>query len=105
MGKGKIRTAICGLGNCASALIQGIEYYRHNPTVHLGLMHKNLGGYYPEDIEVVAAFDIDRRKVGRPLQEAVFRPPNCVFPSGKTFPITGLRFKWARLWMEWPPTC
>jgi myo-inositol-1-phosphate synthase len=90
MGKGKIRTAICGLGNCASALIQGIEYYRHNPTVHLGLMHKNLGGYDPEDIEVVAAFDIDRRKVGRPLQEAVFAPPNCVIPIWKDLPDYGI---------------
>ena len=45
MGKNKIRLAICGLGNCASALIQGIEYYRQNPEVQLGLMHRNLGGY------------------------------------------------------------
>ena len=90
MGKGKIRTAICGLGNCASALIQGIESYRHNPTVHLGLMHKNLGGYDPEDIEVVAAFDIDRRKVGRPLQEAIFAPPNCVIPIWKDLPDYGV---------------
>jgi myo-inositol-1-phosphate synthase len=80
MGKGTIKIAICGVGNCASALIQGIEYYRHDPSLQEGLMHRNLGGYFPEDIEVVAAFDIDRRKVGRPLNEAVFAPPNCVFP-------------------------
>jgi myo-inositol-1-phosphate synthase len=77
MGKGAIRVAICGVGNCASALIQGIEYYRHHPSAQDGLMHHNLGGYLPGDIQVVAAFDIDRRKVGRPLQEAVFAPPNC----------------------------
>ena len=90
MGKNKIRLAICGLGNCASALIQGIEYYRHNPEVQLGLMHRNLGGYLPEDIEIVAAFDIDQRKVGRPLQEAVFAPPNCVVPLYRDLPDYGV---------------
>jgi myo-inositol-1-phosphate synthase len=78
--KRTIKIAVCGVGNCASALIQGIEYYRHDPSLQEGLMHRNLGGYFPEDIEVVAAFDIDRRKVGRPLNEAVFAPPNCVYP-------------------------
>lgn len=80
MGKGKIRIAICGVGNCASALIQGIGYYGHNTAIEEGLMHRNVGGYLPEDIQVVAAFDIDRRKVGRPLEEAIFAKPNCVYP-------------------------
>jgi myo-inositol-1-phosphate synthase len=80
MGKSTIKIAVCGVGNCASALIQGIEYYRRDPSLQEGLMHRDLGGYFPEDIEVVAAFDIDRRKVGRPLNEAVFSPPNCVYP-------------------------
>ena len=78
---GKIRLAVCGVGNCASSLIQGIEYYRRRMAPKgeesLGLMHYDLAGYRPEDIEVVAAFDIDRRKVGRPLGEAIFAKPNC----------------------------
>jgi len=76
---GKIKLAIVGLGNCASALIQGIEYYRnYNSKEQVpGLMHFNLGGYAPGDIEVVAAFDIDERKVNKPLKEAVFAKPNC----------------------------
>lgn len=86
MRKEAIKVAICGVGNCASALIQGIEFYRHNPSVQDGLMHHELGGYFPQDIKIVAAFDIDRRKVGRPLQEAVFAPPNCVYPLWPSLP-------------------
>ncbi|GAB5046811.1 inositol-3-phosphate synthase [Thermodesulfovibrio sp. TK110] len=76
---GKIKLAIVGVGNCASALIQGIEYYKKYNTMEQipGLMHFNLGGYVPGDIEVVAAFDIDERKVNKPLREAVFAKPNC----------------------------
>ncbi len=78
---GKIRVAIAGVGNCASSLIQGIEYYKslgeHHPDSSLGLMHYNLGGYSPEDIIFVAAFDIDKRKVDKPLGEAIFAQPNC----------------------------
>ncbi len=77
----EIRIAIAGVGNCASSLIQGIEYYKsidnHNPDHLLGLMHYSLGGYSPENIKVVAAFDIDRRKVGKPLDVAIFSEPNC----------------------------
>ncbi len=74
----KIRIAIAGVGNCASSLVQGIEYYRHyEGEIPEGLMHWEMGGYRPGDIEVVAAFDIDKRKVGRPLHEAIFAPPNC----------------------------
>ncbi|MFH0810871.1 MAG: inositol-3-phosphate synthase [Pseudomonadota bacterium] len=73
-----IRVAIAGLGNCASALIQGIEHFRRgSPGEAIGLTHWQMGGYCPGDIEIVAAFDVDRRKVGRPLHEAVFAPPNC----------------------------
>ncbi|MCX6339258.1 MAG: inositol-3-phosphate synthase [Candidatus Aureabacteria bacterium] len=76
-----IRIAIAGVGNCASSLIQGIEYYRRNSdAAHdtaLGLMHWEIHGYTPKDIEVVAAIDIDRRKVGQPLHEAIFAKPNC----------------------------
>ncbi|MBS7638522.1 inositol-3-phosphate synthase [Candidatus Bathyarchaeota archaeon] len=72
-----IRIALAGVGNCCSALIQGLHHYRMtgNP---LGLLHETLGGYRASDIEVVAAFDIDRRKVGRDLSEAVFASPNTV---------------------------
>lgn len=75
----KIKIAIVGIGNCASSLVQGIEYYKqYKPTEQVpGLMHFNLGGYLPGDIEVVAAFDIDERKVNKPLKEAIFAKPNC----------------------------
>lgn len=74
----KIKIAIVGIGNCASSLIQGITYYRDkNPDEAIGLMHWDLGGYKPYDIEVVAAFDIDKRKVGRDVAEAIFAKPNC----------------------------
>jgi myo-inositol-1-phosphate synthase len=76
----KIRIAIAGVGNCASSLLQGIEYYRtavESPGSEIpGLMNLDIGGYRPGDIEIVAAFDIDRRKVGRPVGEAIFQPPN-----------------------------
>jgi myo-inositol-1-phosphate synthase len=74
----KIRVAIVGVGNCASALLQGINYYKNRPDKErVGLMHPSIGGYLPGDIEMVAAFDIDQRKVDKPLHEAIFAPPNC----------------------------
>ena len=73
-----IKIAIVGIGNCASSLIQGISYYRSCETDKaVGLMHWDISGYKPCDIEVVAAFDIDRRKVGKPVSEAIFAKPNC----------------------------
>ena len=73
-----VKLAIAGVGNCASALIQGITYYRsRDPDAVAGLMHPNIGGYGPSDIDIVVAFDIDARKVGLPLHKAVFAPPNC----------------------------
>src|SRR6195256_41296 len=75
----KIRIAIVGVGNCASSLVQGINFYR-SPAANgtaVGLMHKQIGSYRPGDIEVVAAFDIDRRKVGLDVSRAIFAPPNC----------------------------
>ena len=76
--KSKIKIAIAGVGNCASSLVQGLEYYRHHDSSEAaGLIHPELGGYRIEDVEVVAAFDVDRRKVGRPLNQAVFAHPNC----------------------------
>jgi myo-inositol-1-phosphate synthase len=73
-----LRLAIAGIGNCASSLLQGIEYYRnHDPARSAGLLHPEIGGYRLEDLQPVAAFDVDVRKVGRPLEEAVFAEPNC----------------------------
>lgn len=69
-----IRIAIAGVGNCASSLVQGLTHYASAEGV--GLMHDVLGGYRVGDIVPVAAFDIDARKVGRPLTEAIFAPPN-----------------------------
>ena len=89
MGKGKIRVAICGVGNCASALIQGIEYYRHNPDRSPGLMHKNLGGYFrsisrwwPPLILIAVRWAV--------LSKSRFRPPNCVFPIWTALPHYGV---------------
>ena len=81
MATNDIRIAIVGVGNCASSLIQGLAHYAHQmasdgPEMGLGLMHPILGGYTPRDIKVVAAFDVDARKVGKSLHEAVFAPPN-----------------------------
>ena len=74
----KIRVAIVGVGNCASSLVQGLEYYQHNDsTKAAGLIHPELGGYRIEDVEIVAAFDVDHRKVGQPLNKAIFARPNC----------------------------
>jgi myo-inositol-1-phosphate synthase len=77
----KIRVAIAGLGNCASSLIQGIHYYadsfaRQTADSTVGLAHPYLGGFAPGDIEIVAAIDIDKRKVGKPVHEAMFALPN-----------------------------
>ncbi len=86
-----IRVAIAGIGNCASSLIQGIEYYRTRNTSQLqGLMHESIGGWGASDIEVVAAFDIDRRKVGHPLEKAVFAEPNCTRVFQPVLPPSGV---------------
>ncbi len=76
----QVRIALAGVGNCASSLLQGIEHYRRVPPEQheaWGLMHLDMGGFRPGDVQVVAAFDVDTRKVGRPLQEAAFAAPNC----------------------------
>jgi len=75
---GKVRVAIVGVGNCASSLVQGVHYYRNASTKDAvpGLMHVNLGGYHISDIEFVAAFDIDKKKVGLDLSQAIFAGPN-----------------------------
>src|SRR3984957_12395133 len=74
----KIRVAIAGVGNCASSLIQGIEYYRDADPADTvpGLMHVELGGYHIRDVAVVAAFDVDAAKVGLDLGKAIFSGQN-----------------------------
>jgi myo-inositol-1-phosphate synthase len=78
---GKVRVAIVGVGNCASSLVQGVQFYRNAGDDEFipGLMHVNLGGYHIRDIEFTAAFDIDSRKVGKDLSEAIFAEPNNTF--------------------------
>ena len=90
---GRIRVAIAGVGNCASALVQGIEYYRGRNAAEAGLMHEEIGGFRPSDVEVVAAFDVDRRKVGRPLEEAVFAAPNCTRRFQPSLPASSVRVR------------
>lgn len=74
----KIRVAIAGLGNCATALIQGVHYYRNKTEGAIpGLMHVNFGGYLPRDIEFVAAFEVNKLKIDKDISEAILQKPNC----------------------------
>lgn len=94
----KIRIAIAGVGNCASSLLQGIEYYKDkNADDAIGLMHWEIGGYKPCDIEVVAAFDIDERKVGKDVNEAIFSEPNCTAIFCRHMPKTGIKVMMGRI--------
>lgn len=88
----KVKIAIVGIGNCASSLIQGIYYYEDKkPEDAIGLMHWEIGGYKPSDIEVVAAIDIDQRKVGINLNKAIFANPNCTQVFCSNVPETGVK--------------
>ena len=81
MSKKKVRVAIIGVGNCASSLVQGIEFYKNTPadaTVP-GLMHVTLGGYHIRDIEFSLGIDINVTKVGKDLSEAIFAEPNNTY--------------------------
>lgn len=77
----KVKVAIIGVGNCASALVQGVQFYRDAPETERipGLMHTNLGGYHIRDIEFTAAFDVVDTKVGKDLSEAIFAHPNNTY--------------------------
>jgi myo-inositol-1-phosphate synthase len=87
----RIKVAIAGVGNCASSLVQGVEYYRDRPGVALdGIMRHSIGGYRCSDVEFVAAFDVDRRKVGRPLEEAIFAKPNCTRIFQSALPVSNV---------------
>ncbi|MCE7072231.1 Myo-inositol-1-phosphate synthase [Dyadobacter sp. CY327] len=74
---GRIKVAIVGVGNCASSLVQGVEYYTTFSELKSGLMADDIGGYKAADIEFVCAFEVDERKIGLPLREAIFAKPNC----------------------------
>ena len=93
-----IKIAIAGLGNCASSLIQGIHYYKTIPeSGTIGLMHNKIGGYGPGDIQVVAAYDIDRRKVGLDVNRAIFSPPNCTRVFCPSLPDSGIEVKMGKI--------
>jgi len=94
----KIKIAIVGIGNCVSSLIQGIHYYRDkSPEEVTGLMHFEMNGYKPGDIEVVAAFDIDRRKVGQDVHEAIFAEPNCTTVFYSDLPQSGVSVRMGKI--------
>ena len=85
----RIKVAIAGVGNCASSLIQGLEYYKgRNEESSAGLMHGRIGDWGPSDIDIVAAFDIDRRKVGKRVEEAIFAKPNCTMVFQSALPVS-----------------
>jgi myo-inositol-1-phosphate synthase len=93
--QGKIKVAIAGLGNCASSLIQGIYYYRNvknNDELVPGLMHNVISNYKISDIEIVAAFDIDERKVDKDISEAIFAKPNNTYFISRV-PKTNVKVK------------
>ena len=93
---GTIRLAIAGVGNCASALLQGLEYYRAGENSEsAGVLHADLAGYRLEDVHPVAAFDVDARKVGRPLEEAAFAAPNCTTIFQEKLPAWGVSVQMA----------
>ncbi len=85
MGNKKIRLALVGVGNCAASLVQGIYFYKDNSVAQEqgGLMHYSLGGYEPKDIEVVLGFDVDSKKIGKDVSEAIWEWPNCAYKIGE----------------------
>ncbi|HOK35163.1 MAG TPA: inositol-3-phosphate synthase [Candidatus Pacearchaeota archaeon] len=91
-----IKIAIAGVGNCSSALVQGLYYYKNiksNDDLVPGLMHNVIGDYKISDIKVVAAFDIDKRKVGKDVSEAIFAKPNCTKVFCKNVPKMNVKVK------------
>jgi myo-inositol-1-phosphate synthase len=95
---GKIKIAIAGVGNCVSSLIQGIHYYQDkNREDAIGLMHYEMNGYKPGDIEVVAAFDVDQRKVGHDVHAAIFARPNCTTIFYPELPPSGVSVRMGKI--------
>jgi myo-inositol-1-phosphate synthase len=105
-----INVAIVGVGNCASSLVQGLAHYSNGgANEQIGLMHWDLGGYRPRDIKVVAAWDVDRRKVGKDVGEAIFEKPNCTAVFCDHVPASGVTVEMGRTldgysehMSEWP---
>ena len=94
----KVKIALVGVGNCASALIQGIHYYSgKDENDAVGLMHWSIGGYLPSDIEVTAAFDLDKRKVGQDVNLAVFAAPNCSQQFFPQLPASGVKVQMGKI--------
>jgi myo-inositol-1-phosphate synthase len=85
----EIRVALVGVGNSASALIQGVHYYKDvkEDVMVPGLMHVNFGGYHIRDVEFVAAFEVNEKKIGKDLAEAIFTEPNCCTKFAKVPPL------------------
>ncbi len=86
----QIKVAVIGVGNCASSLVQGVEYYRQNNSSQ-GLIHDVIGGYGAGDVEFVLAVDVDARKVGKDVAEAIFAAPNCTAVFQETVPASGTK--------------
>jgi myo-inositol-1-phosphate synthase len=105
-----INVAIIGVGNCASSLVQGLAYYQNGgANEQIGLMHWDLGGYRPRDIQVVAAWDVDRRKIGKDVAAAIFEKPNCtavfcdhVKPTGTIVEMGRILDGYSEHMAEWP---
>ena len=94
----RIKIAVVGVGNCVSSLIQGTHHYRDKDRKDaIGLMHWEIGGYRPGDIEVAAAFDVDIRKVGKDVSEAIFADPNCTTVFCPDIPKTGVTVRMGRI--------
>jgi len=99
----RIKIAIVGVGNCASSLVQGLHYYRDKtPDEAVGLMHWDIGGYTPEKIDVVCAFDIDKRKVGEDVSDAIFADPNCTITFKSEIPPSGVKVRMGRILDGYP---
>ena len=88
-----INVAVIGIGNCASSLVQGLAFYGKGANDHVGLMHWDLGGYKPSDCKVVAAWDVDARKVGKDVSEAIFAKPNCTAVFCADVPAAGVKVR------------
>ncbi len=96
-GTRSIKLAVVGVGNCASSLVQGLGHYANGgANEQIGLMHWDLGGYRPTDIRIVAAWDIDRRKVGKDVAQAIYEKPNCTAVFCDHVPETGAKVRMGR---------
>jgi len=93
----KIPVAIVGVGNCASSLVQGVAHYSDPANGAAGLIHDEIGGYGPADLEFVLAFDADARKVGLDLADAIFAPPNCTAVFQQDVPALGVPVRMGRV--------